>query len=282
MTPDTTQAGHPWPAIAGFTLGADDLPASGAFYDRLLAPLGLKRVHDGAEEIGYGAAGGLALAWLLRPYDGLPATWGNGTHVAFLASSRAAVDAFHAAGMAAGGLDEGAPGLRPQYSAGYYAAYLRDPVGNKLQAVHYTGMPAAEVERAEGLSHVTLGADDLARAQRFYDAALAPLGLLRVIDEAGDDGTPEASAWGWPGSQLCWLYAHRPFDGRPASWANGTQVAFRAPDPVAVDAFHAAGLAAGGHDAGAPGLRDYAPGYYGAYLRDPEGNKLHAFWMPQG
>ncbi len=69
--------------------------------------------------------------------DGAPATPGNGTMVSFLASSRAAVDAFHAAALAHGGTDEGAPGLRPQYGAQFYAAYVRDPDGNKLNAVCY-------------------------------------------------------------------------------------------------------------------------------------------------
>ncbi|OAB54867.1 hypothetical protein AY600_02820 [Phormidium willei BDU 130791] len=138
------------------------------------------------------------------------------------------------------------------------------------------------------MSHVTLGSNDVARARAFYDAVLAPLGLVRVADEGdgadqdGGDGKPEASAWCWPDGQACWLFVQRPFDGRPASWANGGQVDFRAADRAAVDAFHAAGLAAGGHDAGAPGARAYRPGYYGAYLRDPDGNKLHAFWLPDG
>lgn len=270
------------PVLNGATLGARDLAASGAFYDRLLAPLALERRDAGAREIGYGGPGELPAIWVLLPYDGRPATWGNGTHLAFLAPSNAAVDAFYAAGLAAGGLDEGAPGLRPHYAADYYGAYLRDPVGNKLQAVHYAEVEPAEIVEAGVFSHVTLGTGDIARAQRFYDATLAPLGLVRVADEADADGKTEASAWGLPGSRLGWFYAHRPFDGRPPSWANGTQIDFRAPDRGAVEAFHAAGLAAGGLDEGAPGPRDYRPGYYGAYLRDPDGNKLHAFCEPQG
>jgi predicted lactoylglutathione lyase len=73
------------------------------------------------------------------PYDGRPAAVGNGVMVSFLARSPAAVDAFHAAGLAHGGSDEGAPGLRPEYGSGFYAAYLRDPDGNKLNAVFYEG-----------------------------------------------------------------------------------------------------------------------------------------------
>ena len=71
---------------------------------------------------------------MTRPYDGKVATIGNGSMPALYAATRAAVDAFHAAGLAAGGTDEGAPGLRP-YGADFYACYLRDPDGNKISAV---------------------------------------------------------------------------------------------------------------------------------------------------
>ncbi|MBL0000484.1 MAG: VOC family protein [Sphingomonadales bacterium] len=68
-------------------------------------------------------------------FDGQLATSGNGTHVAFHAKDRATVDAFHAAALQHGGTDEGSPGLRPHYHPNYYGAYVRDPDGNKLQAV---------------------------------------------------------------------------------------------------------------------------------------------------
>jgi len=68
-------------------------------------------------------------------FDGYPASNGNGSHIAFLAKDRETVDAFYAAALEHGGTDEGAPGLRPQYHAHYYGAYVRDPDGNKLQAV---------------------------------------------------------------------------------------------------------------------------------------------------
>jgi catechol 2,3-dioxygenase-like lactoylglutathione lyase family enzyme len=71
----------------------------------------------------------------MNPFDGNAATVGNGGHAAFNADSRAAVDKFHAAALAGGGTDEGRPGLRPHYNENYYGAYVRDPDGNKLQAV---------------------------------------------------------------------------------------------------------------------------------------------------
>lgn len=258
-------------AFAGVTLGADDLARARRFYDAALAPLGLAPLVVRQAEAGYGRAGGEAVVWLLRPFNGLPATWGNGTHVAFLAASREAVDGFHAGGLAAGGSDEGAPGLRPHYGDDYYGAYLRDPVGNKLQAVCYLGQDPA-IAAAEPFSHVTLGCNDLERARAFYDPAMAALGLARVVDEA------ELSyGYGPAGSRLPWVYAHRTFDGRPATWANGFQAMWRAGSPAEVEAFHAAGLANGGLDEGGPGPRLYREGYFGAYLRDPDGNKLHAF-----
>ncbi|MDX1402513.1 MAG: VOC family protein, partial [Kiloniellales bacterium] len=85
---------------------------------------------------GFGRKGfELPVLYLQETFDGRPASWGNGTHFALHAESREDVDRFHEAGLAHGGSSEGAPGLRPQYSPHYYGAYLRDPAGNKLQAV---------------------------------------------------------------------------------------------------------------------------------------------------
>ncbi|WP_066797251.1 VOC family protein [Sphingomonas soli] len=124
-------------------------------------------------------------------------------------------------------------------------------------------------------SHVTLGVSDLGRAGAFYDALLTPLGLVRR--EVKPDGGPASLCWHEPGVQLPRFYAYQPYDGRPCSAGNGTMVAFLAPSPHAVDQQgHAAALLAGGTDDGSPGLRPrYAPDYYGAYLRDPDGNKVH-------
>jgi catechol 2,3-dioxygenase-like lactoylglutathione lyase family enzyme len=122
-------------------------------------------------------------------------------------------------------------------------------------------------------SYVSLGTRDLARAMRFYDAVLAPLGHARVEDYSPDDGS---AAWGLddPGPHL-WIT--QPFDGAPATAGNGTMVSFLAPDRAAVDAFHAAALKHGGTDEGAPGLRpQYGALFYAAYVRDPDGNKLNA------
>jgi catechol 2,3-dioxygenase-like lactoylglutathione lyase family enzyme len=121
------------------TLGSNDLKRSRVFYDTCLAPLNIARhvTHD--DEIGYGPASVPAAArqchlWLVSPYLKLPATWGNGTLLALEASTRQSVDAFYTAALTSGGTDEGTPGLRP-YHANFYAAYVRDPDGNKISAV---------------------------------------------------------------------------------------------------------------------------------------------------
>lgn len=126
-------------------LGARDLTSMIAFYEAVLAPLGLERMPD--EDDGGPAGAGWqrpGKPWpqffVQKPFNGLPATWGNGVQVSFAAASREQVRAAWEAAMARGATDEGAPGLRPQYSADYFGAYCRDPEGNKLCFVHADGV----------------------------------------------------------------------------------------------------------------------------------------------
>ncbi|MEI2685716.1 MAG: VOC family protein [Cypionkella sp.] len=116
------------------TLGTNNLPRAKTFYQAVMPTLGLALRHEDAEEIGYGAPDGRIQFWVGPPYNKEPATTANGSMPAFEAKTRAAVDAFHAAGLAAGGTDEGKPGLR-RYGEHFYACYLRDPDGHKLSAV---------------------------------------------------------------------------------------------------------------------------------------------------
>lgn len=117
------------------TLGTNDLDRATRFYDPVMATLGLIRARTETDEIGYAAPDGARCQlWVTRPYDGKPATVGNGSMPALIAHSQAAVDAFHRAALAHGGSDEGAPGLRP-FGPSFYACYVRDPDGNKLSAV---------------------------------------------------------------------------------------------------------------------------------------------------
>lgn len=132
------------PVLSHITLGTNDYERAAKFYDATLAPLGFERIPKppGKPPL-YAKNNGMPYLYLYRPFDGRPATWGNGTHVAFLAATTDEVDAFHAAALEHGGSDEGAPGPRAHYGPDYYAAYVRDPDGNKLQAVCYTSMGEA-------------------------------------------------------------------------------------------------------------------------------------------
>lgn len=119
-------------------IGTNDLPRAIRFYDAIMKPLGHARIEDGDERwISWGQGEPGPHITVGVPFDGQAALAGNGMMIAFLADSRATVDAFHAAALGHGGSDEGAPGLRPHYGAGFYAAYVRDPDGNKLNAVFY-------------------------------------------------------------------------------------------------------------------------------------------------
>lgn len=127
--------------IGYVTIGHNDIDASSAFYDAAFAPLGyVQTFKDGASGwVGYGARDktpGLPDIMLAKPHDGGAATFGNGSMLAFKAGSRANVDAFYAAAVAAGGKDEGAPGVRGSFDPPFYGAYVRDPAGNKLCAYH--------------------------------------------------------------------------------------------------------------------------------------------------
>ena len=125
-------------------IGTNDMARSLAFYDAVLAPLGLRRgtAAGDAQRTGWAgwgsatATGAADLAlWVCTPFDGRSASVGNGSMIALKASSWAEVQAFHAAALENGGSSDGEPGLRPQYDDDFYAAYVRDPEGNKLAAV---------------------------------------------------------------------------------------------------------------------------------------------------
>ena len=120
------------------------------------------------------------------------------------------------------------------------------------------------------IGYVTLGTQDLARAARFYDAIANELGVGRMME------TERFIAWGKPGGGAG-IGLALPFDGQPATVGNGVMVAFEAQDQAQVKRLHALALALGGRDEGAPGPR--GEGFYAAYFRDLDGNKLNAFVM---
>lgn len=113
------------------TLGTRDLPRAAAFYDALFETLGIKRTMDFERGIAWGRDMNSPGFAVMLPFDGQPATVGNGVMIALAADSPATVQALHAKALALGGSDEGAPGSR---GGGFYAAYFRDLDGNKLNA----------------------------------------------------------------------------------------------------------------------------------------------------
>jgi catechol 2,3-dioxygenase-like lactoylglutathione lyase family enzyme len=126
--------------ISHITLGTNDKARSANFYDAVLAAIGFARLPKPPEKpLAYEKDGQMPTIYIYTPADGRPATWGNGTHIALIADTREQVHRFHAQALAHGGADAGAPGPRPGYGPNYYAAYVRDPDGNKLQAVCYAG-----------------------------------------------------------------------------------------------------------------------------------------------
>ncbi|MEM9061795.1 MAG: VOC family protein [Pseudomonadota bacterium] len=126
------------------------------------------------------------------------------------------------------------------------------------------------------ISYVTVGADDIARARRFYSAFLPALGY-------GMEEGPEGLSYALPvepgqSAVLPEFYVKPAFDGRPATFGNGSMVAFKARNQKQVRDLHAAAVLAGGSDEGPPGFRaSYGPNFYVGYLRDPQGNKIALF-----
>jgi catechol 2,3-dioxygenase-like lactoylglutathione lyase family enzyme len=115
------------------------------------------------------------------------------------------------------------------------------------------------------LDHVTIGVSDFARAQKFYDAALKPLGIVRFASDGA-----HFAGYGVKPKAFFWI-------GLRDAIQTGAHIAFTAPDRATVDAFHRAAMAAGGRDNGAPGLRpNYHANYYGAFVLDPDGHNIEA------
>jgi catechol 2,3-dioxygenase-like lactoylglutathione lyase family enzyme len=182
-------------------------------------------------------------------------------HVAFVARSREEVDAWWGDMTGAGYRDDGAPGPRPQYSPSYYGAFVRDPDGNSVEAVHH-----AEPREGENrIDHLWIRVRDLDASRRFYEA-VAPAVGLRVHD--GSENRFHVAG----GGRSFALVREDPV-------TENVHLALPAPDRATVEGFHRAALATGAPDNGAPGERpEYHPGYFGAYALDPDGNNVEAVW----
>jgi catechol 2,3-dioxygenase-like lactoylglutathione lyase family enzyme len=114
------------------SIGVADLARAKKFYDAALEPLGYSCLSESKDMLGYGA--GQVALWIGASAQPVPANMDSGLHLCFTAPTRKSVDAFHAAALSAGGTDNGEPGLRTEYSGNYYAAFVTDPDGYRLEA----------------------------------------------------------------------------------------------------------------------------------------------------
>jgi catechol 2,3-dioxygenase-like lactoylglutathione lyase family enzyme len=229
------------------TIRVADTPASERFYDTVLAPLGIERTYST----------GTFSEWrdfsLTAADEATPPT--HRLHVAFVAPSREQVDEFWRAGTAAGFADDGAPGPRPEYRDDYYGAFLLDPDGNSAEAVHHGAL-----RRGGIVDHLWIGVADLPAAKRFYET-VAPHAGLRL----GDDTPDRVQFAGRSGS----------FSLVPGTPTENLHMAFPTDDDAVVHRFHEAATDAGYPSHGPPGERSrYHPGYYAAYVLDPDGNNV--------
>jgi catechol 2,3-dioxygenase-like lactoylglutathione lyase family enzyme len=229
------------------TIRVTDRVASERFYDTVLAPLGIDRTYVTPT----------FSEWrnflLTERNDANPTT--RRLHVGFVAPSREQVDDFWNEGTAAGYSDDGPPGPRPQYRDDYYGAFLLDPDGNSIEAVHHSGL-----HRDGIVDHLWIRVADLGAAKRFYET-IAPHAGLRLKDDTPD----RAQFAGTSGS----------FSLVPGTPTENLHMAFPTDDDGDIVRFHEAATGAGYRDHGPPGERPrYHPGYYSAYVLDPDGNNI--------
>lgn len=235
------------------TIGTTDRDASRAFYATVLPVLGLSPRDDPrwVEWTDWSIQGASAS----RPVT-------RGLHVGFAAPDRATVDAFWQAGVDAGYTSDGEPGPRPDYLPDYYGAFLLDPDGNSVEAC----LHGERHDRVGAVDHLWVRVAALERSRAFYDVCASTLGWADFWERRDRCGWSAGTGHGSLSVVV---------DARPAT--TPTHVAFRAADRDEVDRWHAAMLAAGYEDNGAPGLRpEHHPGYYGAFVLDPDGHNVEA------
>jgi catechol 2,3-dioxygenase-like lactoylglutathione lyase family enzyme len=176
-------------------------------------------------------------------------------HIGFVAPDRARVDDFWRAGTEAGYADDGPPGPRPEYGSDYYGAFLLDPDGNSAEAVHYDGL-----RRGGIVDHLWIRVADLGRARDFYDTIAPHARLLK------DRDAPDRVQYRGETGSFSLL------SGSPTEYLH---MAFPTDDDGDVHGFHQAATEAGYQSNGGPGERArYHPGYYAAFVLDPDGNNI--------
>ena len=232
-------------------ISVPDLAASERFYRTVLGTLGLEPSYVGADLIEWDD-------FAIVPTDREHPV-SRGLHAGFWAPSHDDVDAFWQAGVDAGYRDDGAPGPRPEYGPDYYGGFLLDPDGNSAEAI--TSDRANPVLPGR-IDHLWIRVADIAASRRFY-TTIAPHAGFRL----GDDTPERVQLIGADGS-FSLIDDERVL-------TEHVHLAFPATDDATVHAFHAAALAAGYEDNGAPGERAvYHPGYYGAFVLDPDGHNV--------
>jgi catechol 2,3-dioxygenase-like lactoylglutathione lyase family enzyme len=232
-------------------IAVSDLASSERFYRRVLSVLGAEPSHADAEIVEWED-------WDIVATDHEhPVT--RGLHVGFRAPSRDAVDAFWKTGIDAGYRDDGAPGPRTIYGPSYYGGFLLDLNGNSVEAVHKDRKHAVP----DGcIDHLWIRVRDPEASRRFY-TTIAPHAGLRLTH---DD--PDHVQLSGPDCSFSLVRDERPL-------TEHVHLAFSAQDDATVRAFHAAALAGGYEDNGGPGERAvYHPGYYGAFVLDPDGHNV--------
>jgi catechol 2,3-dioxygenase-like lactoylglutathione lyase family enzyme len=232
-------------------IAVSDLAASERFYRTVLAALGVEPSHADAELVEWED-------WGLVPTDRAHPL-SRGLHVGFRAATREAVDAFWQAGVDAGYRDDGAPGPRPEYGPDYYGGFLLDPDGNSAEAIHNDRADPVPPGR---IDHLWIRVRDLQASKRFY-ATIAPHAGIALADL-------EPNLVRFKGVDHSFSLVD---DERPVT--EHVHLAFGAREDATVRAFHEAALAAGYTDNGGPGERAvYHPGYYGAFVLDPDGHNV--------
>ena len=229
------------------TIRVSDRAASEVFYDLVLGAIGYQQ--SGRDEEYTVWRGQFSLA---HADDERPVT--RRLHVGFGAASREFVDAFWRAGTQAGYRDDGAPGPRPEYGQDYYGGFLLDPDGNSAEAVHH------DTAAALAIDHLWIRVADLRAATAFY-GRVAPFGGFDLARER--ENRVQFTS---PDDTFSIVQAQEPTEQ--------LHLAFETHDNAMVDAFHRELIAAGYCDNGPPGDRDYHPGYYAAFVLDPDGNNV--------
>ncbi len=230
------------------TLRVPELAVAERVFDAVLTPLDIAKTSSTSA---FAVWNGFALT---QTDDAHPVT--RGLHVAFVAPSQESVDAFWQAGIDAGLSDDGPPGPRPRCGDDYYAAFVRDPNGNGIEAVHRDAL------RVGIFDHVAIRVADLTAATAFYQTISGAAGF-DVRHEGGSSHTTFSDGASRGAFSL--------LRGRPTE---NLHMAFTGTDD-AVRRFYHHAVAAGYHGNGEPGERPrYHAGYYAAYVLDPDGNNI--------